>query len=41
MLYYMVLFGGIVIGGLVVFWLYKEAMTIGNRGTKTRAIAEI
>lgn len=36
MLYYMVLFGGIVIGGLVVFWLYKEAKTIGNRGTRNK-----
>jgi len=30
MLYYTVMFGGIVIGGLVVYWLCKEAMNIGN-----------
>ncbi len=37
MLYYIFLFGVCLVGGLVVFWLYKEATTIGKKDHKTLA----
>lgn len=36
MLYYTVMFGGVVIGGLVVYWLCKEAMNIGNNDRRIK-----